>query len=108
MSFLRKIVRFCAGISTLILVEGSAGVGKSLLIADLLDKAREQDQSEIVVLVGVGDAIEQTTPYLLWQPILQQIADRATALTVSEDRQARTDHVTKLARSRCARPGSLT
>ncbi|MFN2138065.1 MAG: AAA family ATPase [Candidatus Promineifilaceae bacterium] len=86
-----RVSALCAGVSTILLVEGSAGVGKSLLIADLLNQAREQDQSEIVVLVGAGDAIEQTTPYLPWQPILQQIADRATALTVAEDRQARTD-----------------
>ena len=86
-----RLSALCAGVSTLLLVEGSAGVGKSLLIADLLNQAKEQDQSEIVVLVGVGDAIEQTTPYLPWQPILQQIADRATALTPSADKQARTD-----------------
>jgi class 3 adenylate cyclase len=86
-----RLSALCGGVSTLLLVEGSAGVGKSLLIADLLSQASKQDQSEIVVLVGVGDAIEQTTPYLPWQPILQQIAHRATALTASEDKQVKTD-----------------
>ncbi len=86
-----KLSHLCAGDSGILLVEGSAGVGKSLLIADLLDQAEEQDDSEIVVLVGGGDAIEQTTPYLAWQSILQQVMTRATGLSADQDREARTD-----------------
>ncbi len=86
-----KLSELCGGVSGILFMEGSAGVGKSLLIADLLNQADEQDDSEIVVLVGGGDAIEQTTPYLAWQPILHQVMDRATGLTADDDREERTD-----------------
>lgn len=85
-----KLSELCGGASNILFIEGNAGVGKSLLIADLLIQTDEQDESEIVILAGAGDAIEQTTPYLAWQPILQQIVSRATALSADADIEART------------------
>ncbi|MBE7552310.1 MAG: AAA family ATPase [Anaerolineales bacterium] len=53
-----------------VLIEGEAGIGKSRLVADLLEQARRQS---LTCLFGGGDAIEQSTPYHAWQPIFRQL-----------------------------------
>ncbi|MCL4295883.1 MAG: AAA family ATPase [Anaerolineae bacterium] len=53
-----------------ILIEGEAGIGKSRLVADLLEQARRQG---LTCLFGGGDAIEQSTPYHAWRPIFRQL-----------------------------------
>jgi len=50
----------------LIFIQGEAGIGKSRLVADLVEVAEENG---ISYWVGVGDAIEKSTPYLAWRPI---------------------------------------
>jgi class 3 adenylate cyclase/tetratricopeptide (TPR) repeat protein len=49
-----------------ILIEGEAGIGKSRLVAELLEKARA---SGFGVLLGAGDAIENATPYRAWRSV---------------------------------------
>jgi len=56
--------------SGLVVVEGEAGIGKSRLLADLLERAHAQG---VRSLVGAGDAIEQATPYHAWRPIFTQL-----------------------------------
>jgi class 3 adenylate cyclase/tetratricopeptide (TPR) repeat protein len=53
-----------------VLIEGEAGIGKSRLVADLLEQARRQG---LTCLFGGGDAIEQSTPYHAWRPIFRQL-----------------------------------
>jgi predicted ATPase len=50
----------------LIFIQGDAGIGKSRLVADLVGVAKENG---IPYWVGVGDAIEKSTPYMAWRPI---------------------------------------
>jgi class 3 adenylate cyclase/tetratricopeptide (TPR) repeat protein len=61
-----------AGRGGVIVVEGEAGLGKSRLVADLLDRARA---GGVAPLVGAGDAIETTTPYFAWRPVLSGLLD---------------------------------
>ena len=54
----------------LVIVEGEAGMGKSQLLANVLQWA---DSHDLAFVVGAGDAIEQFTPYYAWRPILSQL-----------------------------------
>ncbi len=51
-------------------IEGEPGVGKSLLVDDLTERAREEGVS---VLVGGGDAVERSAPYHAWRPVFAQL-----------------------------------
>jgi class 3 adenylate cyclase len=53
-----------------LLLAGDAGIGKSHLVADLVDQAR---QLGIEPLVGAGEAIAQATPYHPWRAIFSHI-----------------------------------
>jgi class 3 adenylate cyclase/tetratricopeptide (TPR) repeat protein len=50
-----------------IIIEGEAGIGKSRLAADLLEKTQV---AGITALLGGGQSIEQQTPYRAWRDIL--------------------------------------
>ncbi|OQY45948.1 MAG: hypothetical protein B6242_09105 [Anaerolineaceae bacterium 4572_78] len=58
------------GNSSVLIIEGEAGIGKSELATDLLQKAYDIG---ITVLIGSGDTIEITTIYSVWRPIFRQI-----------------------------------
>jgi hypothetical protein len=58
------------GSSGLLILEGEAGMGKSRLVADLLQQARERG---IRSLVGAGGAVEKSTPYHAWSPIFGEL-----------------------------------
>lgn len=53
-----------------VIVEGEAGIGKSLLVEDALEQARALG---IRTLLGAGDPIEKATPYHTWRPVFQQL-----------------------------------
>ncbi|HEX6387021.1 MAG TPA: adenylate/guanylate cyclase domain-containing protein [Anaerolineae bacterium] len=77
------------GSSAVVIVEGEAGIGKSRLIVDLLEQARDLG---IMNLVGSGDAIEKSTVYFAWNAIFRQIFDLSEAIdphTAQEQVQAR-------------------
>jgi class 3 adenylate cyclase/tetratricopeptide (TPR) repeat protein len=64
------------GRSTTLLIEGQAGIGKSRLIQELLHLAgQEEGEETAVVLLGHGDAVEQSTPYHAWRFIFERIFD---------------------------------
>ncbi len=48
------------------IVEGEAGIGKSRLVSEIVERARLLG---FITLVGAGDAIERSTPYYAWRPI---------------------------------------
>ncbi|HEX4412473.1 MAG TPA: adenylate/guanylate cyclase domain-containing protein, partial [Lacipirellulaceae bacterium] len=58
------------GHSTVVSVEGPPGIGKSGLVSDFLDHARK---TNAVCYVGSGDAIESSTLYHAWAPIIYQL-----------------------------------
>lgn len=58
------------GTGGVVLIEGEPGIGKSRLVADLIQQAQDH---KITVLVGAGDAIEKSTPYHAWRPVFSQL-----------------------------------
>ncbi len=71
------------GTSGLVVIDGEPGIGKSRLLADLLERARTRG---VTSLAGAGDAIEKTTPYHVWRPIFAQLAGLAGVEGVEERR----------------------
>lgn len=58
------------GTGSLVIIEGEAGIGKSRLVEDLL---RQAQALNVKSLVGVGDAVEKTTPYHAWRMVFRQL-----------------------------------
>ena len=58
------------------MIEGEAGIGKSRLLADLIDQA---EIAGVTCLVGAGDAIEKSTPS--WSPTQTRKMPRAALET---------------------------
>ena len=75
------------GVSSVVLIEADAGLGKSRLVLDLMSQARALD---IRVLIGAGDAIEKGTPYLAWRAIFTAWSGLNS---VSSEAEARRRHV---------------
>lgn len=59
-----------SGRSSRLIIEGEAGIGKSRLVADLHAIASHHGMP---VLHGVGDAIEQHTPYHAWRGVFRTL-----------------------------------
>jgi predicted ATPase len=60
----------------IVLIEGDTGMGKSRLVSDFVEQARTAGAT---CLVGIGDAVEQTTSYHAWRPIFTQIFNLESA-----------------------------
>jgi tetratricopeptide (TPR) repeat protein len=58
------------GGSSVTIVQGQAGIGKSLLVNELHDQA---DAAGARWLTAVGDAVEKTTPYRAWRTVMEQL-----------------------------------
>ncbi|GIV98385.1 MAG: adenylate/guanylate cyclase domain-containing protein [Herpetosiphonaceae bacterium] len=56
------------GEGRVMIIEGEAGIGKSRLIEELIQKANVLG---LYTLVGAGDAVEHATPYFAWRPIFR-------------------------------------
>ena len=56
-----------AGESRVLFIEGEAGIGKSYLVATLIDRIRERGHT---CLFGAGLSMEQHTPYRVWRDVL--------------------------------------
>ncbi len=78
-----------AGKSSVVVVEGEAGIGKSRLLADVVEQARIRG---VTVLLGAGDAVEKTTPYHAWRPVFARLMG-VDGLT---DPQARREQVLRV------------
>lgn len=73
--------------SSVVLVEGEAGIGKSRLVESLRYEAQV---ASVTSLTGAGDATENSTPYHAWRSVFAQLF-KLDALP--EDKQARRAHV---------------
>ncbi len=87
------------GASGVVAIEGEAGIGKSRLVADLIDAA---ESLGVTVLRGGADALERATAYQAWRPIFAQL-DAGPALFESDspsETNARLVEVLQLATKR--------
>jgi class 3 adenylate cyclase len=64
------------GTGGVVLIEGEPGIGKSLLLADLLAEACDRG---IEPLTATADAIEEATPYFAWRPVFSRLLDPDSA-----------------------------
>lgn len=65
-----------------IIMEGEAGIGKSRLIAALVDLAQTH---QLPYLIGGGEAIEKSTPYYAWRHVFQMLFDLTNQPLKAED-----------------------
>jgi class 3 adenylate cyclase len=76
--------------SSVVVVEGEAGVGKSILVADLVRTAEAQG---VLTLVGAGDAVERNAPYHGWRSIIEELLDLWRIVDNQERRQRVLEHL---------------
>ena len=72
--------------SSLILLEGEAGIGKSRLTEELLRAARSR---QLTCLIGTGQAIEKSIAYHAWRPILAAVFGLTNESESAERRRQR-------------------
>ncbi|MBI3965159.1 MAG: AAA family ATPase, partial [Chloroflexi bacterium] len=72
-----------------VVLEGEAGLGKSRLVSDIVQQA---DALGFSSFIGAGDAIERSTFYHAWRPVLSQLLD----VDVIGDNERRRRHVLNL------------
>ena len=73
-----------AGQPSVIVMEGDAGIGKSRLVADLLEQARGAGAT---AYVGRGDAIESSTLYFAWRYVFHQLLNLDSLPDTVDDRR---------------------
>jgi tetratricopeptide (TPR) repeat protein len=90
--------RLDEGVGGVVIVEGEAGIGKSRLLRDVVERAEARGMR---VMSGSGDAIESSTPYLAWRPILWDALDLDAA---PEGQGARRRHALRWLRAHALPP----
>ncbi|MGD9028715.1 MAG: adenylate/guanylate cyclase domain-containing protein, partial [Anaerolineae bacterium] len=78
------------GESGVVFVQGEAGIGKSRLVADLLQLASNRD---VNALVGEGDAIEAAMPYHAWRPVFSRFFGLDGLVSVAAQRRRVQKHL---------------
>ncbi len=73
-----------AGHIPVIMIDGEVGMGKSRLIDDLCQRAEEIG---LLVLVGSGNVMEQTTAYAAWRGVFSHLFDIDGLFNEEEQRQ---------------------
>ncbi len=63
-----------AGIGTVVVIEGDAGIGKTTLVTRMVAEAID---SGMVVLAGAGDSTDQTTAYRAWRRIFLDLLEQS-------------------------------
>ncbi|MBM7661363.1 class 3 adenylate cyclase/tetratricopeptide (TPR) repeat protein [Bacillus mesophilus] len=65
-----RLARYEYGESSIVFMQGEAGIGKTQLLQRLIEEAKTFNYN---VLTGSGDSIERLTPYYAWRPIFHEI-----------------------------------
>ncbi len=86
--------RLAAGLGGVVVIEGEAGIGKSRLVEDLIEQAEARG---LRVASGWGSAVDVSTPYFAWRPILWDALELGS---VAENPGARRRHVLRWLRGR--------
>ena len=76
-----------AGTGGVVLIEGEAGIGKSRLAMELRAQAQTVG---VIALLGSSEAIEMSTAYHAWRPVVAQLFDFDT---LPDERMTRRAHV---------------
>jgi hypothetical protein len=63
-----------AGIGGVVVIEGDAGIGKTTLVSRTVAEAAD---AGMIVLAGAGDSTDQTTAYLAWRRVFQDLLQRS-------------------------------
>ena len=71
--------------SSVLLLEGDAGIGKSHIA---YASAQQAEVQGCRILHGHGDAIEQSTPWFAWRSVFEQILDADTLPQASDELEA--------------------
>jgi len=70
----------------LVVIEGEPGIGKSRMLAELVDQAGARG---VATLIGAGDAIERSSPYHAWRPLFRSLLGDADPIAwIGEDAEA--------------------
>jgi len=77
-----------------VLIEGEPGIGKTRLLRDFAESSKARG---LRIFTGAGSAIEASTPYLAWRPVLSDVLDLAD---VPNNPGARRRHVLRWFRSK--------
>jgi class 3 adenylate cyclase len=88
-----------AGQSSLLFIEGEAGIGKSRLMTELMGQAAELN---LTILAGAGDALEKNKPYHAWRPILTQLMAIDAAAGSAQQRQWAEEYLARMAPDKMA------
>jgi class 3 adenylate cyclase/tetratricopeptide (TPR) repeat protein len=78
------------GRSSTLIIEGQPGIGKSRLVQALIEMV---DREKSLVLVGIGDAIEQSTPYHAWRSVFDQLFE-TPVFGAAEDGKSLAERIT--------------
>ena len=73
-----------SGTSAVVVIEGDAGIGKSMLVARLLGETRNL---AVRALVGVGDDVERREPWFALRPIVEDLLDLQHVVDAAERRE---------------------
>jgi class 3 adenylate cyclase/tetratricopeptide (TPR) repeat protein len=65
-----RLTELLQGQGSTVLIEGEPGIGKSHLMMDFLERAKERG---VQVLLGAGDAIERASAFHCWRPVFDQL-----------------------------------
>lgn len=83
----RKLDALSAGRGGVVFIEGEPGIGKSRLVADLLEQSQAR---AFVTLIGRGNALEQRTAYHVWRAPIADLLGISTTGNPLERREKAT------------------
>ncbi len=80
----RALEAQAAGRGGLAIIEGDAGLGKTILIVDMIDRAKKRG---FVAVIGRASEIETRTPYFAWRPIFRELLGIDSTATAEANRE---------------------
>lgn len=81
-----RLDQLLAGQGSVVLVEGITGIGKSIHVRTLEERAR---LGGVRIVPGIAEAIEARTPYFVWKSVLRQLIGLAASSSGDEIEDSR-------------------